>query len=359
MKAFPKKKRIFCSMPVKKIDLGKRLGTFNKLVFLLNVLVALLLILACLTRFLNWGILSFLSFLTLLLPHLVVANLFFLMYWALNRKKQMRLSLVVLFFGYLTQDSFFKIFGSNEWSKEDEIKVMTFNANGFNGLKWSKNPVSDKEIVAFIKAQEPDILCFQEHHRGLNRQFENFPYRYQTPYVPMKSTQAIFSKFPIISNGPLDFHDTANDAIYVDVLVENDTIRVYNVHLQSFKVRAGSFKREAPDRLFGRMNRSFRKQQQQANLVKDHASKVSYSKIICGDFNNTQFSSVYHTIKGDMKDSFQEKGFGLGSTYDFKFLPFRIDYILADPELEIMSHKNFNVRMSDHRPVMASFRLKD
>jgi endonuclease/exonuclease/phosphatase family metal-dependent hydrolase len=236
---------------------------------------------------------------------------------------------------------------------------MTFNSNGFGGLKWSKNPVPEEEIVNFIKNQDADIVCLQEYDRSINAQFMDFPYKYQTPYVSKKSAQAIFSKYPILSKGSLKFPNTANDAIFADFLIGKDTLRVYNIHLQSFKVRAGSFKREAPDRLFARLNKSFQKQQQQVQLVNDHASKVTYSKIICGDFNNTQFSSVYQTIKGDMKDSFQEKGFGLGSTYDFKFLPFRIDFILADPRLEIKSHKNFDVRMSDHSPVMASFRLQE
>ncbi len=60
-----------------------------------------------------------------------------------------------------------------------------------------------------------------------------------------------------------------------------------------------------------------------------------------------------------MNDTFQEKGSGFGSTYNFKFLPYRIDFILADPEIDIKSHKNFDVRLSDHTPVMASFRLKE
>jgi endonuclease/exonuclease/phosphatase family metal-dependent hydrolase len=264
----------------------------------------------------------------------------------------------VLFFGFLTQDSFFKIFGSNDTIKEEEITVLTFNTNGFSGLQWSKNPVPEEEIVNFIKNQDADIVCLQEYDRRISTQFMDFPYKYQTPYVPKKSAQAIFSKYPILSKGSLNFPNTANDAIYADILIGQDRLRVYNIHLQSFRVRAGSFKRESPDRLFGRLNKSFQKQQQQASLVEAHASKVTYSKIICGDFNNTQFSGVYETIRGDMKDSFQEKGFGLGSTYDFKFLPFRIDYILVDPEIKIKSHKNFNVRMSDHRPVMASFRLQ-
>ena len=339
--------------------MGKRRGTFNKLVFLLNVFTALLLFLASIARFMNWGILSFLSFLTLLLPHLVLANVFFLVYWGIKGKKQLWLSLSVLFFGFLTQDSFFKIFGSNGQIKKDEIKVMTFNVHGLNGLEWAKNPVSEEEIITFIKQQNADILCMQEFDSRTDKYFDTYQYRFKTLNKDEKSPQAIYSKYPMIAKGSLNFPNSGNNAIYADILIGTDTLRVYNVHLQSFSVRPRSFKREAPDRLFDRLNRSFKKQQEQSIIVSDHASKVMYDKIICGDFNNTQFSSVYHTIKGDMIDSFQEKGFGLGSTYDFKFLPFRIDFILADPSLEIMSHKNFNVRMSDHTPVMASFRLKE
>ena len=359
MKACQRKKRTFCSKRVKRINLGKGLGTFNKLVFLLNMLFAILLLLACITRFLNWGILSTLSFLTLLLPYLVVANFLFFIYWAINRKKQIWLSLIVLFFGFLTQEPFFKIFGSNERIEDDEIKIMTFNISGFNGIEWMKNPITENEIIEFIKRQDVDIICLQEFDSRKGKQFDNYQYRFNTFKKDKKSPQAIFSKYPIISRGSLDFPNTGNDAIYADILIGQDTLRVYNIHLQSFSVRPRSFKREAPDRLFVRLNKSFQKQLQQASLVEDHASKVAYRKIICGDFNNTQFSSIYHTIRGDMNDSFQEKGFGLGSTYDFKFLPFRIDFILADPEFEITSHKNFDVRMSDHRPVMASFRLKE
>ena len=265
----------------------------------------------------------------------------------------------MLLLGYLTQGTFMKVFNLNDNIKDGDISLLTFNANGFGGLKWTKNPVSSQEIVAFIKAQDADIVCLQEAGRSITRQFENYPYKYQTPFNSTRSSQAILSKYPIISNGSLELPDTANNVIYVDVLYKKDTLRVYNLHLQSFKVRASSFKREQPQRLFNRMNKSFLKQQKQAKLVREHVGQVDYIKIICGDFNNTQFSSLYNTIKGEMNDTFLEKGSGFGSTYNFKFLPYRIDFILADPEFDIKSHKNFDVRLSDHTPVMASFRLKE
>lgn len=339
--------------------MGKGLSKFNKLVFFLNVLAALFMLLACISHFISWGVFSFLTFPSLFLPYLVVVNAFFLVYWALKGKRQILLPILILLFGYFTQDSFFKIFDANDELGEGDIKILTFNVHGFNGLRWTKNPVSEKKIISFIKEQKADILCLQESPFKVEQIFTEYPYRYETSSEGRRSILAIFSKFPILSKGAFSFPDSSNGGAFADILVNKDTMRVYSIHLQSHRVRAGSFKREAPDRLFNRLNKSFQKQQQQANLVKEHANQVSYKKIICGDFNNTQFSSVYATIKGDMKDSFQEKGSGLGNTYTFKFLPFRIDFILTDPELEITSHKNFDVRLSDHTPVMASFRLKE
>lgn len=101
----------------------------------------------------------------------------------------------------------------------------------------------------------------------------------------------------------------------------------------------------------------FEKQEEQANLVVRHMQSVPYKKIITGDFNNNQFSRTYHLIKGDNNDTFDEKGSGFGRTFIFHGVPARIDFILADPTFEVTSHKNFDVKYSDHYPIMASFRL--
>lgn len=271
------------------------------------------------------------------------------------------MSLSVLLLGYLTQGTFMKIFNSNDKIEDSDISLLTFNANGFKGLKWTNNPVSSEEIIAFINAQDADIACIQEFDHRKIKEFEQYPYRYVN-YIfsnEKRVVQSIMSKYPILQKGSLDFPNSKNNAIYADILIKEDTVRIYNLHLQSLSVRPGSIKKEEPQRLFNRLDKSFQKQQEQAKLVQEHSMKVSHKKIICGDFNNTEFSSVYKSIKGDMNDSFHEKGSGLGSTYIFKFLPFRIDFILTDPEIEIKSHKNFDVRLSDHTPIMASFRLKE
>ena len=58
-----------------------------------------------------------------------------------------------------------------------------------------------------------------------------------------------------------------------------------------------------------------------------------------------------------MHDTFDEKGSGFGKTFDLKLVPFRIDFILADKTMEIMTHQNFDLPLSDHYPVMSSIRL--
>ena len=99
------------------------------------------------------------------------------------------------------------------------------------------------------------------------------------------------------------------------------------------------------------------KQYEQANLIKESMAQTSHKKIVVGDFNNTQYSNIYHIIKGDMNDTYMEKGSGFGRTYDLLGFPLRIDYIFADSDFEVISHQNFNEKLSDHYPVMSTLRL--
>ncbi len=99
-------------------------------------------------------------------------------------------------------------------------------------------------------------------------------------------------------------------------------------------------------------------QLQQAELVKKHHRNAPYKAILCGDFNNTQYSGIVRFISDEMKDSFIEKGHGFGSTYYFKFLPFRIDYIFTDNSIDIVDHQNFYIELSDHYPIMATIQLR-
>ena len=63
-------------------------------------------------------------------------------------------------------------------------------------------------------------------------------------------------------------------------------------------------------------------------------------------------------MKEGFQDTFAEKGSGLGTTYSLKGIPYRIDYILADPSFDVLGHRNYGVRYSDHYPLMATLAFK-
>jgi len=81
-----------------------------------------------------------------------------------------------------------------------------------------------------------------------------------------------------------------------------------------------------------------------------------YPEIICTDLNNNAFSRAYSEIQRSRVDAFLEKGTGFGATYNFSFIPMRIDFIFASPELKIIDFETHTVKLSDHKPI--SVRLK-
>tara|TARA_B100000949_G_scaffold119227_1_gene105376 strand:+ start:19493 stop:20503 length:1011 start_codon:yes stop_codon:yes gene_type:complete len=332
------------------------------MVFAVNILAAFLLILTGVISYVPFRFLSTLSVLSLVVPFLFALNIVFLLYWLLRFKRKFLLSFTAILLGYLMFGPFYGFDGSDEPEEKSisDLKIMSYNAWGFNKNGWIKKPGVGDSIVELIKSQDPSILCIQEHNRIRYRQFQQYPYRSETPYSVPRTIQAIFSKYPIVGNGSLDFPGTINNVIYADIVFKNDTLRVYNVHLQSFNIvpSTDNFSDgEKSERTYKRLVGTFSIQLEQAEILKDHLEKSPYTNIVCGDFNNTQFSNVYKIVKGDLQDTFLEEGTGFGRTYDLWKIPLRIDYILADPKFEVLSHQNFDERLSDHYPVMATLRL--
>ncbi len=337
----------------------KGLSRFNTFVFISNLAVALLLFIASVTSIVAIEKVPFVFFLNLMVPFLVILNLLFSAYWAVQRKWQFSVSFIILMLGYFLLGTFYEFRAPHTKMSADELKVMTFNVRGFNRTGQLKKPNVFEDILQLINHEDPDIICFQEFGYFARKKLDQYPYR-NLKYHEDKSLMGIFSKYPIIDSGYLDFKKSANDAEFADILYKGDTLRIYNIHLESLRLphHAMQISDELSEGLYARLSRSFELQRGQANQFREHKSKSSLRTLVCGDFNNTQFSNVYQVIKGDMQDSFIEKGSGFGRTYQFLRFPLRIDFILADSSFEIMAHKNFNERLSDHYPVMASFKLK-
>jgi len=338
------------------------LSFFDKVVLAINILFVILLFLACLSPYLSVKSFPFLPFLGLTVPALVTANLLFFGYWSLKRKWQLCLSLLALLVGYFSLGSFIRFGNTNYEIAADDFTVLSYNVRQFNRSGSIENEMIFEDIKMFLEEQKPDIVCFQEVSY-LNRMKRfNYPYKYFA-YKSMgrKTRLGIFSKYPIANAAIVPLRNTNNNACYADIVVKEDTIRVYNLHMQSLGITPGRgiIRRSSSDKLYKKLTASFKKQEDQAQYILEHSKGVSYKKLVCGDFNNSQYSRTYNLIKEDKKDSFEEAGRGYGRTYIFHGLPVRIDFILADPELGVTSHKNFDLKYSDHFPIMASFRLNE
>lgn len=334
----------------------RELSLFDKTILILNLFFGLILLLSCLSPFISVKTFIPLSFLGLFFPITFVLNLPFIFYWLFRKKKIFLLSLTAVLISYMAIGSFYK-FGSTDLSTEDkDLSILTFNTRDFNFRGRAKSDLTGNEIINFIIDQDPDIVCFQEFGRIV--QLEHYPYKYQTDFPSYKSSQAIFSKYPIVGTGSLEFPNTANNALYADILYKADTIRVYNIHFQSYKVIPSRLKRIRRGlKVYGKMRNAFIKQEEQVQIFVKHKKDSPYRAIVCGDFNNTSFSNMYRIAKGEMQDTFDEKGSGFGKTFDLKFIPFRIDFILVDKSMQVMTHQNFDLRLSDHYPIMTSIRL--
>ncbi len=220
-----------------------------------------------------------------------------------------------------------------------------------------------QQISKLIHDKKPDIVCLQEFSPNeLVSKSINFKYNYTKLYGGKnKYGQAIYSNYKIIDKGEIEFPNSSNNVIFADIVKEKDTIRIYSMHLQSIKISTDiheNIDEQKSKFIFKRLSEAFTIQQQQAELIKSHYETCKYAKIICGDLNNSAFSYVYRTIKGDMKDAFEEAGVGFGKSYNYKYYPARIDYIFVEDKIKVKQFKSVDTFFqSDHFPQIARLSL--
>jgi vancomycin resistance protein VanJ len=335
----------------------KNLNFIDKLLFFANSLVAFALLLAYFLPLMPPKNFAILSVLSLGLPLLMLLNVLFFVYWLVKIKRQMILSLIVVAFGVFLFGSLYKFSNSDKEPSAKSLSVMNFNVRLFDLYDWIPEEGTQKKIEAFVKKEQPDVLCIQEYHPTKEVDLSYYKYKYESVKGnKIKYGQAIFSKFPIINSGSVEFPETANNAIFADIVVKKDTIRVYNIHLQSLKIekKVEDLTTSESEEVFMGVGKTFKMQQFQSELFLLHRAQCNYKTIVSGDFNNTAFSYVYRSIKGDMKDAFKQSGNGFGRTFNFKFFPLRIDFILVDEAFTVNNYTTYYVQLSDHYPIKTS-----
>lgn len=335
----------------------KKLSFGYKVLYFINVVLATLLALSYLTSLVSPRTFSFLAIVNFSIPLLWVLNFCFALIWLVKLKKYFFLSFIVIVLGWFHIQKLF-VFKSSVSDNSNDFKVMSYNVMQFYSLKDNqKSTYSD--IERFIYKETPSILCMQELKYFKTPIFEKFKYNtLDTKNLSLQS--AIYSHYPILNFKRFDFKDSGNSAIYADIKVNKDTIRVFSTHFQSLNLKPdiATLNEEPKEKLIKRLQKVFEKQLSQFDLIKEDVTNSPYPIVFCADMNNTALSYLYQQIIDlGLKDSFLESGQYYGKTFNFGMLPLRIDMILMSESLKSKNFKNYSVDYSDHFPVMTEIKL--
>jgi endonuclease/exonuclease/phosphatase family metal-dependent hydrolase len=361
----------------------------GKLIFYANILVAVLLLLSYTAPFINPSALLFPAFLGLAYPYLLLINLVFLVYWIIRFKKELLVSLLAVLIGWGHLMNFLPLNFSGELTpagndNEASVSFMSYNVRLFDQYKWSKEENSTSGIFTLINELDPDILCLQEFYTrnrmgqregDVRQSLKKYPYNsvYYTVQSGPKTGVGIatFSKYPIVKTSRIPFDNSMNQAVYTDIKTGNDTLRVFNIHLQSirFGQRNYSFldtlslkysnrQLEEVKDIGSRLKDAFVRRADQSKIIHNYIIESPHPVVVAGDFNDTPTSYSYRKIKKGLDDAFREAGRGLGNTYAGELPSYRIDYILYSKDLEATDFKRVKSRYSDHFPVISTLRWK-
>lgn len=315
------------------------------------------------------------SIASLIIPVSIILNLLIVFFWLMVHRSYAWLSAVILLV------AFPQINKMLSWESESSdvrcrqaasFQLMSFNVFVLRNLKDTSDQTASRnksQFLAFLRKNDPDVLCVQENNLFADEvisRSELFPYVH---YV-INHGAAIYSKYPILDQGLIDFGTNTNSCLWADILVQGRRARVYSYHLQSNSItRQVARLRDEEDEETARFSLvkqilyKYRKMSmrraQQAELINRHVSESPYPCILSGDLNDTPFSFAYKTLAKDRKDSFLECGSGFGSTYVGLLPGLRIDVILADQRrLGFCFHRVLQTSYSDHNPVMTRVYFK-
>jgi len=343
-----------------------------------NILFAASLLLSYLAVNISPGKFALPAFFGLAYPYLLLVNILMALTWAILLKFEALISVVVIALGITHLTNYLKI-GKSTGKKEGTFKVMSYNLRLFNNFE-SQNISSEKKVLAFLKGQKPDILCLQEFYVNGDPAQKDSSVKSSLGggyYSHMKMIGsgknhyygiATYSRYPIVGRGEINHPGSSSLSIYTDIVIKKDTFRIFNNHLQSFRLRniEKSFLEEmtTPDQketldeiksLSVSLKKGFIRRAKQAQTVKEKVNSSPYPVIVAGDFNDTPVSYSYRRIRKGLNDSFVSSGYGAGFTYKGNYPPNRIDYILFDNSLDCRVFNIIRVRYSDHYPIAAYF----
>lgn len=253
------------------------------------------------------------------------------------------------------------------------LKVLTYNAHLFD-YKSRIEGKFDPNVFKWLNDFQADVKVFQEFFNDnttASRNAFNILGKEAGLYVSYQVIEgnvkkrsyglAIFSKYPIVNQGKVFDTKSTNGAIFADIQVNKDTIRIYNAHLESMKIETeklenlegvkANYIQTLKKLLKGSLARS-----KQLHVLLEHINNSPHPTILMGDLNEIPYSHTYFKLSETLTNAFEVAGSGFGFSYNRILFFLRIDHIFSSKEfkaVEFTTHRE--VDYSDHYPVSATF----
>ena len=344
---------------------------------LCTLLLSLLLLSAGATAWVRPSTTMVFTYLGLAFPAIALFNALAAAYWVLKRKWYVVIPVCSLILSSHNLQKTIGIHKNNPAEKviTDKIKVLSYNVKLFDF--YDKN----SKVPDYLLKQDADIVCLQEfgYHTGKEKRFltrsdimdklrAKYPYHhFSQSELQMKGTygMATFSKYPILRHEEIAIESRYKSAIYSDVALGSDTIRIFNLHLESNKLtsterdmlqhlrRHGDSTNSKAKAINKKLSEAYSLREKQADKVAELVGKTHYPIILCGDINDVPVSYTYSTLASDkLTDAFTEKGRGYGHTFNEGNIKFRIDDIMHSKQLYVKKYVRDKVPYSDHYPII-------
>lgn len=357
-----------------------------------NILLLINIVFACITIVIiisvhvnnpHLWIISLIGFFNL---PLLFVHLFFAVFWLFCKHKYYTLiSVICIVVGLYNGGLPIQFHHKNE---KEGLKIVSFNVRNFDLYNWRGNFKRRDSIIDYLKEIKPDIICFQEYYNDKVNTYntnDSLKRILHLPYVHFESLikvdnlydfgMATLSRFPIIKQKLLfRTKRSTNNVVITDIIIKNDTIRVFNCHLGSIHLEKSNFKTidkihkrtytdedsTALQNLLSKLKKATVKRSSQADTLSEAIKNSPYKVIVCGDFNDIECSYTYHKIKthNNLTDAYRESGRGTGGTFIGKLPSFRIDYILHSKNINTWNFVTGKRKLSDHYAIYCNFNIE-
>lgn len=357
---------------------GSLIGTILFIVLLaLTMSLSVALFIAYLTPYVSPSTFGSLTIVGIFAPILYICVAICLLIWVvMGRWKIAGCVALMLIPGLFCFSDFYNV----ELHREVEIKpsrnsfsLMSYNVRGFRNDNSMRSV--DRYVEYFSNQEIADVVCFQEYALDMpcvERVDSLFRARHTKIYCKdiVEAGEVVlrtYSRYPIIASGAISGEGRGTSQ-WVDVVIKNDTLRIFNNHLYTMNISSedssdiehGRILQDG-DRMRSIVDRIATNSSVRADFVDTLSMVINnspYRRVVCGDFNDTPMSYVYGELIEDLVDAFEQCGKGYGYTFRPMYGTLRIDYILHSPELETESYMvDEAVELSDHLPVTARIKL--